>query len=154
MTVSKLLTTLLAPFVLLLPLVVSPAWAETRLPLMTVYKSPSCGCCGDWITHMKQNGFEVKVQDTHNLNPIKMKAGLTPEIASCHTAFVDGYVVEGHVPASDVKRMLTERPAIKGLSAPGMPVGSPGMEMGDRVDPYDVVSFDEEGSVKVYRSYR
>ncbi len=127
--------------------------SESKLPVVTVYKSPTCGCCGDWIKHMEESGFTVSTHDTNNLNPIKLKAGLTPALASCHTAFVDGYVVEGHVPASDVKRMLLERPAIRGLSAPGMPVGSPGMEMGDRVDPYDVVSFDEQGETEVFHSY-
>ncbi|RRJ84020.1 DUF411 domain-containing protein [Aestuariirhabdus litorea] len=151
MTIRKLLGALVAA--VLLPLSITPAAAESRLPLMTVYKSPTCGCCGDWVKHMEANGFEVQVHDTDNLNPIKLKAGLTPALASCHTAFIDGYVVEGHVPASDVKRMLSERPAIKGISAPGMPVGSPGMEMGDRVDPYEVVSFDEKGNARLYQSY-
>lgn len=114
--------------------------------VLEVYKSPTCGCCGAWVEHMQENGYTVKVHETDNLQPIKEKAGLLPGTGSCHTAFIDGYVIEGHVPASDVDRLLTERPAGKGLTVPGMPVGSPGMEMGDRVDAYDVLLFDENGT--------
>lgn len=158
MIVFKKLSTSLLAFALMFPvastyLAAQNKSVESELPVVTVYKSPTCGCCGDWVKHMEESGFEVVTQDTHNMNPIKMKAGLTPALASCHTAFVDGYVVEGHVPASDVKRMLLQRPAIRGLSAPGMPVGSPGMAMGDRVDAYDVVSFDEQGETEVFSSY-
>ncbi|MGB1466066.1 MAG: DUF411 domain-containing protein [Alcanivorax nanhaiticus] len=113
--------------------------------ILEVYKSPTCGCCGAWVDHMKENGYTVKVHETDNLQPIKEKAGILPGTGSCHTAFIDGYVIEGHVPASDVDRLLAERPAGKGLTVPGMPVGSPGMEMGDRVDAYDVLLFDEDG---------
>ena len=106
---------------------------------------PHCGCCGDWVDHMKENGYTVEVHDTDNMQAIKEKAGILPGGGSCHTAFIDGYVIEGHVPASDVDRLLAERPEGKGLTVPGMPVGSPGMEMGDRVDTYDVLLFDEDG---------
>ncbi len=138
-----------------------PAQPETREPakaqqhasaddkvgskLLEVYKSPTCGCCGDWVDHMKENGYTVEVHDTDNMQAIKEKAGILPGGGSCHTAFIDGYVIEGHVPASDVDRLLAERPEGKGLTVPGMPVGSPGMEMGDRVDTYDVLLFDEDG---------
>ena len=113
--------------------------------VLEVYKSPTCGCCGAWVDHMKENGYTVEVHDTENMQPIKEKAGILPGGGSCHTAFIDGYVIEGHVPASDVDRLLAERPEGKGLTVPGMPVGSPGMEMGDRVDAYDVLLFDENG---------
>ena len=113
--------------------------------VLEVYKSPTCGCCGDWVDHMKENGYTVEVHDTDNMRAIKEKAGILPGGGSCHTAFIDGYVIEGHVPASDVDRLLAERPQGKGLTVPGMPVGSPGMEMGDRVDTYDVLLFDEDG---------
>ena len=113
--------------------------------ILEVYKSPTCGCCGAWVDHMKENGYTVKVHETDNMQPIKEKAGILPGGGSCHTAFIDGYVIEGHVPASDVDRLLAERPQGKGLTVPGMPVGSPGMEMGDRVDAYDVLLFDEDG---------
>ncbi|MZR64495.1 DUF411 domain-containing protein [Alcanivorax sp. DP30] len=95
---------------------------------------------------MKENGYTVEVHETDNLQPIKEKAGILPGAGSCHTAFIDGYVIEGHVPASDVDRLLAERPQGKGLTVPGMPVGSPGMEMGDRMDAYDVLLFDENGT--------
>lgn len=119
---------------------------------MTVYKSPYCGCCKHWITHMKDNGFKLKVIDQENMYPIKQKLGIQPGLSSCHTAEIDGYVIEGHVPAADVKKLLTERPEVHGLAVPGMPVGSPGMEdpSGKRVDPYDVVAFTRDGKRYVF----
>lgn len=121
---------------------------------VTVYKSPTCGCCKAWIAHLEENGFEVEARDVPDVVPHKIEHGVTPQLASCHTAVVDGYVIEGHVPAGDIRRLLAERPAVKGLSVPGMPVGSPGMEQGDRVDPYDVLSFDEAGRTRVFSSHR
>ncbi len=115
-------------------------------PVLEVYKSPTCGCCGAWVDHMKENGYAVVVHEQQNLQSIKEKAGILPGQGSCHTAFIGDYVIEGHVPASDVDRLLAERPDAKGLTVPGMPVGSPGMEMGDRVDAYDVLLFDEKGT--------
>ena len=121
------------------------AWADSQeLPGITVYKSPTCGCCSKWVEHLQDNGFEVKTVDLSDMRMIKSMSGVKPEYASCHTAKVDGYVIEGHVPASDVKRLLKERPAVTGLSAPGMPMGSPGME-GPRSDPYEVITFDKQG---------
>lgn len=120
----------------------SPALATETV---TVYKSPSCGCCSEWVKHMENNGFEVTTIDTQNINQIKANAGLTRALASCHTAFVGDYVIEGHVPASDIQRLLAEAPTARGLTAPGMPVGSPGMEVGDRHDPYTVMLFNENG---------
>jgi hypothetical protein len=122
-------------------------------PEMTVYKSPTCGCCGKWITHMEENGFKLNAVDVLEMNIIKQKYGINRELASCHTAIVDGYFVEGHVPAVDVKRLLSEKPDVAGLSVPGMPVGSPGMEMGDRVDSYSVIAIDKEGSTQVFNQY-
>lgn len=114
-----------------------------------VYKSPTCGCCSAWVDHLKANGFEVEVENVQNLNPIKQQHGVTRELASCHTATVDGYVIEGHVPASDIKRLLSERPAVAGLAVPGMPMGSPGME-GPRKQAYNVMSFDKSGRAEVF----
>lgn len=119
-------------------------------PLVTVYKSPSCGCCGEWITHMERNGFRVEAHDVDDVESFKRQAGITPQLASCHTAFVDGYALEGHVPAVDVKRLLEERPAGRGLAVPGMPIGSPGMEVGDRRDAYDVLLYREDGASAVF----
>ena len=115
-------------------------------PVLEVYKSPTCGCCGAWVDHMKENGYDVVVHEQQNLQSIKEKAGILPGQGSCHTAFIDGYAIEGHVPAADVDRLLAERPDARGLTVPGMPVGSPGMEMGDRKDAYDVLLFDENGT--------
>lgn len=122
-------------------------------PEMTVYKSPTCGCCDKWIDHMEDNGFQVKAIDVLDVIPIKQQYGLRPEHASCHTAIVEGYVVEGHVPAADVKRLLSEKPDVLGLAVPGMPIGSPGMEMGDRVDSYSVIAVDKDGGTEVFNQY-
>lgn len=132
------------------------AAAETapgELPSVTVYKSPTCGCCKEWVAHLRQNGFPVKTTDMQDVQPMKNRLGVPGMLASCHTAVVDGYVVEGHVPASDVKRLLKQQPDVTGLSVPGMPVGSPGMEMGDRVDPYRVVAFTKTGKTSVFNTY-
>ncbi len=122
-------------------------------PEMTVYKSATCGCCNKWVKHMEDNGFQVAAIDVLDVNLVKQQYGISYEHASCHTAVVDGYVIEGHVPALDVKRLLAEKPDVLGLSVPGMPVGSPGMEMGDRVDRYSVIAMDKEGNARVFNQY-
>lgn len=109
------------------------------LPMITVHKSPTCDCCSRWVTHLKDAGFPVTVVNTPDLNPIKVAVGVPAGMGSCHTAQVDGYFIEGHVPAQDIQRLLTERPAARGLAVPGMPVGSPGMEVpSGQVQPYAV----------------
>lgn len=118
-------------------------------PTITVYKTPTCGCCTAWVEHLREHGFEVETHDLPRLDQIKARYGVTRELESCHTAVVDGYVVEGHVPADLIERMLKERPQIAGLTVPGMPMGSPGME-GPRKDPYDVLTFDRDGKTTVY----
>ena len=118
---------------------------------ITVYKTPTCGCCTAWVDHLKKNGFVVKAKDIPDLSALKRHYGVTQELASCHTAFVGGYVVEGHVPADVIAKLLKEKPKVKGIAVPGMPMGSPGME-GPRSDPYDVVTFDSTGTTKVYVS--
>ena len=120
------------------------------LPPVTVYKSATCGCCSQWIEHMKAAGFTVKALDVDDIEVPKKTYGVPSSAASCHTAVVGGYVVEGHVPADAVQRMLREKPAIAGIAVPGMPLGSPGMEMGGRKDPYNVVAFDKAGKTTVY----
>ena len=124
---------------------------EAALPLVVVHKSPTCGCCESWITHMKAAGCPVEVKDVDNLDAIKTKVGVPYGKGSCHTAEVGGYFVEGHVPATDVKRLLAERPQAKGLTVPGMPAGSPGMEVPDgTVQPYDVELVALDGTTTVF----
>ncbi len=118
---------------------------------IVVYKSPTRGCCGKWVDHLKANGFSVSVRERGNLQPIKDKLGVPRRMRSCHTAEVGGYAIEGHVPADVISRLLKERPPIKGLAAPGMPMGSPGME-GPRRDAYNILAFRESGRTMVYAS--
>ena len=118
-----------------------------------VYKTPTCGCCAKWVTHMEEAGFEVETRDLDNLSPIKNQYGVQRAFSSCHTAVVDGYIVEGHVPAVYVQKLLEERPDVKGITVPGMPIGSPGME-GPNPQPYDVLSFDAEGNTAVFATVR
>lgn len=120
-----------------------------------VYKSPTCGCCTAWVEHLEEHGLSVETVhvDQGQLNTVKQQAGLTRELASCHTAFIEGYAVEGHVPVGDIQRLIAEKPDISGLAVPGMPAGSPGMEVGGRHDPFDVVSFDQSGDTAVFSSY-
>lgn len=127
--------------------------ASAEQPTVTVYKSPSCNCCGEWVSHMRDQGFSIDVESKLNVKPVKEQVGVPSSLAACHTAVVDGYVVEGHVPADEVKRLLREQPDVRGLAVPGMPVGSPGMERGNRVDPYDVLTFTPDGDTTVFASY-
>lgn len=136
-----------------------PASADERpraqsLPVVEMTKHPQCGCCTAWADHLRAAGFEVKVTETEKMWGVKRLAGVPKDLDSCHTATVGGYVIEGHVPASDIKRLLAEKPDVKGIAVPGMPIGSPGMEVGDRKEPYDVLSFDAEGRSEVFQSYR
>ncbi len=116
---------------------------------LTAYKTPWCGCCGGWIAHMRQAGWTVEVVEREDLAPIRARHGVPDRLASCHTAVVGAYAIEGHVPARDVERMLRERPAARALSAPGMPAGSPGMEAAGR-EPYTTVLILADGSTRVF----
>lgn len=129
--------------------------AEDSAVTIDVYKSPTCGCCSAWIAHMRNAGFEVRARDVDQdtLWAVKARAGITPELGSCHTALVDGYVVEGHVPAGDVKRLLAERPEALGLTVPGMPIGSPGMEMGDQREPFATLLVLPGGATEVFHRH-
>lgn len=121
-------------------------------PGMEVFKTPTCGCCTAWITHVERAGIPVTAQDIPQqaLWQVKQDVGITPELSSCHTAFIEGYVIEGHVPAQDIQRLLAERPDALGLTVPDMPVGSPGMEMGDRRDAFDTLLVLRDGNTKVF----
>jgi hypothetical protein len=129
--------------------------AAKAAPAITVYKSPSCGCCAKWVDHLRGAGFAVKTNDTEDVDAIKRQVGVPDALASCHTGLVSGYVVEGHVPAGVIQRLLRERPSVAGIAVPGMPTGSPGMESPvGRKDAYDVVAFDRKGKTRVFASVR
>lgn len=125
-----------------------------RKPQITVYKTPTCGCCHEWVDHLEANGFAVVANDVPSTAPYRERFGVPKELASCHTGVIDGYALEGHVPAAEIKRLLTEKPKGRGLAVPAMPIGSPGMEVeGTRRDAFDVVLFDDSGRRSVYRHY-
>ena len=149
--VSALASALCAAFVM-------PAAFASKAarPAVEVWKDPSCGCCREWIAHLEREGFAVVSHDTGNV-PARRRLGMPTKYGSCHTATVGGYVIEGHVPAEDIRRLLAQRPDALGLAVPGMPVGSPGMDgaiYGGRRDPYDVLLIRRDGSAVVARSVR
>jgi hypothetical protein len=117
---------------------------------MTVYKSPTCGCCAKWVEHMKKAGFDLAVTDTDNVSLIKAEHKVPSNLAACHTAIVNGYVVEGHVPEDVIRKMLAEKPRISGIAVAGMPMGAPGMETEGVPQSYDVMAFDATGATRVY----
>ncbi|MBF0148295.1 MAG: DUF411 domain-containing protein [Magnetococcales bacterium] len=139
-------------------LLIAAWWFMSATPAgatdLLVYKSPSCGCCGEWVKHMEQNGFRVQVRHVEDMTAIKRQQGVPPAMESCHTAVIGDYLVEGHVPAADVRRMLAEHPPIQGIAAPGMPTGSPGMEVpGQKPEPYQVFSFTRDEAPKVFANH-
>lgn len=143
MTIRKRAALLLAPLALL-------ACAEAMATTIEVTKSPYCGCCTHWVEHLRANGFTVHVIETEDLEPVAQSLGVPAALRSCHTATVEGYAIEGHVPAADIRRLLEERPRAAGLAVPGMPVGSPGMEQGDRRQPYATILFHRDGRQQVF----
>lgn len=129
--------------VMALPVALAAAWRPSwaQAPSFEVYRDPLCGCCGGWVDHLKAAGYAVSVEERSDLTPLKRQLAIPESLWSCHTATVAGYAIEGHVPAHALARLLDERPALRGLAVPGMPIGSPGME-GDREELYEVVGFD------------
>ena len=129
----------------------SPAFAAAP-DAIDVWKSPTCSCCGKWVKYLEANGFTVTSHNTNAsaLDRIKHQAGVGELLASCHTAKIDGYVIEGHVPADDIKRLVAERPDALGLTVPGMPAGSPGMEQGDETEPFDVLLIKKDGTAEIF----
>ena len=125
---------------------------KTAQPAVMVYKSPTCGCCQKWVEHLKENGFQVSSENVDDLNSVKKKYGIKENFKSCHTAIIGQYIVEGHVTAQDIKRMLREKPDIRGIGVPGMPLGSPGMEA-NVSEPFNVLSFDKSGKVEIYSKH-
>lgn len=139
---------------MLLPWVSS--WALPQRTVVEVWKDPSCGCCKDWIAYMEKAGFEMRVHETGNASA-RTRLGIPQKLGSCHTASVEGYAIEGHVPAQDIQRLLRDKPKAVGLTVPGMPVGSPGMDgpvYKNRKDPFDVLLVKADGSSTVYQTYR
>ena len=134
-----------------LAFVLSSAGAMADAPTIEVFKTPTCGCCTKWIDHLREAGFTVTAKDLPDVSAIKAANGVPAKLASCHTAIVEGYLVEGHVPAEDIRRLLRERPKVSGLAVPGMPIGSPGME-GHNPERYQVLSFGPEG-VSVFATH-
>ena len=131
------------------------ALASTPKRFAEVWKDPECGCCKDWVTHLEANGFSVKVNDSGN-TAMRGKLGIPSSLGACHTALINGYAIEGHVPAADIRRLLRDKPQAIGLAVPGMPVGSPGMDgkiYGNRKDPYDVLLVLKSGETRVFASY-
>ncbi|MEQ1591392.1 MAG: DUF411 domain-containing protein [Thiobacillaceae bacterium] len=129
------------------------SWAAPAAQVIDVYKSPTCGCCNKWIDHLKASGFAVRSHDTGNVAQHKYRLGVPPGYGSCHTAEASGYLVEGHVPAGEIRRLLKEKPRARGLVVPAMPAGSPGMEAGSRKDPYKVFLVNRDGSIRTYAQY-
>lgn len=146
----RLAVTALAASVLSQPLL---ALARSEADPITVWKHPDCGCCKEWVAHLQQNGFRVMAHDVKETTPIRSRLGMPAKFGSCHTAQLGPYVVEGHVPAREIKRLLRERLQAVGLAVPGMPVGSPGMEVDDSQDAYDVLLVMADGKSRVYQSY-
>lgn len=129
-----------------------PLLASAAGPVIEVYKSAYCGCCSGWVEHLKSNGLDVRVIDVDSPSDYREKFGMPKKYGSCHTAKVQGYAIEGHVPAAEIKRLLAEKPKAVGLAVPGMPMGSPGME-GSRKDPYDVLLVQANGRTSTYQHY-
>lgn len=121
---------------------------------VTVYRSPSCGCCEGWVEHIKKHGFDVKDLVVDNVHSIKVQMNVPKNLWSCHTAIIDGYAIEGHVPAADIKKLIQDKPKVAGLAVPQMPIGTPGMEMGNRKDPFNVIAFDSKGHTTIFNQYK
>jgi hypothetical protein len=129
-------------------------WAiASEAQTLKVYRDPSCSCCEGWIDHLTAQGFQIESIETPDVNVIKQQYGVPNNLTSCHTAIVDGYVIEGHVPVADIKRLLAEKTPVAGLAVPGMPVGTPGMESDDQHDSFDVISFDSQGHTSTFNEY-
>jgi hypothetical protein len=120
---------------------------------ITVYRSPTCECCKDWLAHLRKHGFKVTDVSDRDMVVVKTELGLPMQLASCHTAVIGDYVIEGHVPADDIKRLVAEKSTLAGLAVPGMPTGAPGMQVGNKQDPFAVQAFDRAGNIEVYSQY-
>lgn len=138
--------------VIILLAAVTGAEAATGDLKITVYRNPSCSCCGGWMDYLTTQGFQPRNVLTPDMNALKQQYGVPNDLASCHTAVINGYVIEGHIPADDIKRLLVQ-PTVAGIAVPDMPIGTPGMESGDIREPFTVFSFDEQGNTKAFNQY-
>lgn len=138
---------------LLAAVIGTPLVALAANPVIAVYKTAQCGCCQAWVEHLKANGFTVDAINVDDPGEYREKGGIPGHLGSCHTGMVNGYAIEGHVPASDIKRLLAQKPKARGLAVPGMPLGSPGMEMGSRKDPFDVLLVGAGGRTTVFKRH-
>ena len=137
-------------FLALVPVALAaPAVLAQQAPLVEVWRSPTCGCCGEWVKHLQKNGFATRIHMVDDTSSIRAKLGIPEKLGSCHTASVGGYAIEGHVPASDIRRLLAQKPKARGLAAPGMPAGSPGMDIPNS-PPFDVVLVGEDGKPTLF----
>lgn len=150
----QLLTIAFVAIAMSILLVSEPSMAaSSKSSEINVYRDPSCSCCGGWIDHLATKGFQPTSIATSNMETLKQQYGVPEGLASCHTAVIDNYVIEGHVPAEDIKRLLAEKPNVAGIAVPGMPIGTPGMENGDRKDSFTVFSFDKQGKTAAFNRY-
>lgn len=120
---------------------------------IVVYKNPSCGCCTKWVRYLEENDYNVTIENTRDIFEVKKRLGVPEKLAACHTAVIDGYVIEGHITHRDIKRLLLFRPEVIGIAVPGMPIGTPGMEQGNTKQPHDVISFDNKGNTRVFAKH-
>lgn len=132
---------------------ISKAEAASDAGTITVYRDPSCHCCGRWMDHLAEQGFQPENVEVADIDSLKHQYGVPDDLTSCHTALINGYLVEGHVPAADIQRLLAEQPDVAGIAVPGMPMGTPGMESGDDRDSFSVLSFDKQGHSEVFNEY-
>jgi hypothetical protein len=140
--------------VLLKVLAITTAFAgDAMVKDIVVYKNPECGCCTKWVDYLKDNNYNVTIESTRDVLAVKKHLGVPEKLAACHTAVIDGYIVEGHITHRDIKRLLLFRPDVKGIAVPGMPVGTPGMERGSAIQPHNVISFDEQGNMEVFSAH-
>ena len=150
----KLLTLGLVTIAAMIVLWSDPSMAaDSKASQITVYRDPSCSCCGGWIAHLAASGFQPIEISTLNMDTLKQQHSVPNDLSSCHTAVIQGYVIEGHVPVEDIKRLLAEHPKVAGIAVPGMPVGTPGMENGDQREPFTVFSFDKQGNAVPFNQY-
>ena len=149
----KLIAVYLVAVVMIWLVASTGAHAAPEALEITVYRDPSCSCCGGWMEHLTTQGFQVRNVLTSDMGAVKQQYRVPNDLASCHTAVINGYVIEGHVPANDIKRLIAEKLDVAGIAVPGMPIGTPGMESENVPDPFSVFSFDQQGKAKTFNQY-